>query len=803
MREVSVDRRSHGGGEIESWYLRERVARLIKGLGKFVDDLQFDEMYHCALVTSNVPHAFIRSIDPSRAYRLPGVKRVLTGKELPGMMNPLPMLADYSEMGLVWRRPIVYPLAVDKIRFAGEPVAAVVAKDRYTAHDAAELVEVDYERLPPVSSVEAALDENAPLLYPEWGENVQCRFEFKTPNFAEVFGTADRVIRMEWREARQSGFPIETRGCVAVYDKSSRRYQVFSSTQSPAMGRRVIAEALGVRTSDVTVYACDVGGGFGNKLNFSLETLACVLAKTCDRPVKLIETRYQSFIMGPHQRDVLWRVEAGVTNSGLLLAIKGRLYVDLGVEGTVRGCGAPSIIPASLSAVGAYRVKAVDIMASGVVTNKSFYDAYRGYGKDKGAKMIERLMNRIAIELGMTPEEVRFRNLIGKEELPYRQINGYVYDSGDYRSCLERALRLLDVEGWRRTREQLRLQGRYIGIGISLCLEPAGGAIPYSIYSGYEGARVRVSEDGVVEVYTNWIDIGQGSLYTIGKVVSDIIGVNISDVKVHTGSSDYIGLGPYSSRGASYSVSAIAKASKAVRERVLKIASHLLECRVEDLDVADSKVFVREDPTRAITLKELCKAVYFKGQQKTLSTELMNEALVPIDVTVSWFSPLTSKSLTTYTTVAYSADTCVVEVDTATGTVKILRYVSVHDSGKIIDHNVVEGQVIGGLAQAIGGALYEEVSYDELSNPLTTSFVDYLIPSAKELEFPIDLEYIETPSPYTELGAKGTGELPAYSGTVTVVNAIEDALGPFNVSVDSIPVKPQSVLRFLEHNIAL
>ncbi|MEM2044450.1 MAG: xanthine dehydrogenase family protein molybdopterin-binding subunit [Candidatus Caldarchaeum sp.] len=784
--------------QLEEWHFREKVGRLLKGLGQYVDDINPPNLLHCALVNSPYAHALIKSIDVSKALRLPGVKTVLTGRDLTNYMGPLSLMADYSEMGLVWRDPKAYPLAVDRVRFVGEPVAVVVAEDKYSAADAVEMVSVDYEPLPAVSDIMAALKPDAPLLYPEWGSNVQCRFRYSTPNVAEVFSAADRVVRVRWREARQSGFPLETRGVVATYDKAFNSYLVYSSTQSPTIGRHVIAKALQVPVGNVKVLAPDVGGGFGNKVNFTLEITACLLARLCGKPVKLVESRYQNIVMGPHQRDVMWEVEAAVKNTGELLGLKGKLYVDLGVEGNARGCGAPSVVPATLSSPGAYKLKAVDIETTGIVTNKSFYDAYRGYGKDKGAKMIERVVDRVAAELGLPPEQVRYMNFIQRHEFPYSQITGYVYDSGDYEACLSKALQTLGLAEWRSRQAELRRKNEYLGIGMSLTLEPAGGAIAYSIYSGYESARLRVSEDGTVEVYSGWTDIGQGSVPTMAQITSEVLGVALSDVKVYTGSSDYMGLGPYASRGIIYGGGVVVKAAKAMRDRILKIAGNMLECRPEDLEIQDSEIYVKDDRSRKITLKQLCRAVYFKGQQKTLSTELMKEGLVPLDVTVSWFSPLTAEKFTTYTTVAASADACVVRVDPETGEVRILEYVTVHDCGKVINHKIVEGQVYGGLAQAIGACLYEEVVYDENAAPLTSSFMDYLIPTTKEMAFPIRNDHVETPSPFTELGGKGTGEASVYSGAITVANAVEDALKPFGVVVDYIPITPERVRRWLK-----
>jgi carbon-monoxide dehydrogenase large subunit len=782
---------------VDNWHLKERVGRLVRGEGRYLDDIKMSNMLYCCLVNSPYSHAIIKSVDVSKALKIPGVKYVLTGKMLTQLMNPLPALADFSET-MVWRNPSTYPLAVDRVRFYGEPVAAVVAEDRYTAQDACDNIEVGYQPLQPVVTIEDALKPDAPLLYPEWGSNIQAVFKYKSGNVENAFAYADKIVEFEFKEARQSGFPLEPRGVIAFYDKYQNTYTVYSSTQSPTLGRWVIAKSLNIPEGNVKVFAPDVGGGFGNKVNFTLDILACVLSKQCNSPVKLVENRYQNIVMGPHQRDVYWKVKAAVSSTGIIHALKATLYVDLGVEGNVRGVGAPSIIPAALSCVGAYKIGAVDVEANGVVTNKSFYDAYRGYGKDKGAKMIERLMDVVARKIGLSPEEIRMRNFIQPSEFPYTQITGYIYDSGNYPQLLKKAAELIKIEEWRKKKTEFRAKGRYIGIGISLTLEPAGGAIANTIYTGYESVRARISEDGTVEVYSGWMDIGQGSVATMAQITSEMLGVRLEDVKVYTGSSDYMGSGPWASRGAVYSASAIVKAMKLLREKLVKIGAHIFECRAEDIEISDSQIYVKDNPDKKITLKQLCHMLYFKGQQRVLNTELMKEGVVPLDVTVTWFSPLTAEKKVTYTTVSASADACVVEVDPETGRVNIIEYVSVHDCGKIINHKIVEGQVFGGLAQAIGSALYEEVVYDKNGVALTSSFMDYHIPSSLEMNFPIKTDYMESPSPFTELGSKGVGEAPSYSGTVTVANAVEDALEPFNVTVDSVPITPWKVLSWIK-----
>ena len=645
------------------------------------------------------------------------------------------------------------------------------------------------------------MKQSSILIYEDWGDNIQAHLNFKFGNIEAAFSKADRIIKVSWKEARQSGFPIEPRGSVAYFNPYEKSLTVWSSTQSPSLGQLYISKALGLPTNKVKVLVPNVGGGFGNKLHWWFDLIPCLLSIRTGKPVKFIETRRQNFLSQPHQRDVIWQAEAAVKNNGKILGVKAKLIVDLGVEGTNRGSGAPSLIPASLSIPNAYKLEALEVETFGVVTNKSFYCAYRGYGKDKGIKLMERIMQKISIELNLKPEEVRFINFINSNEFPYRQISGYIYDSGNYHETLKKALEIANVSEWRKKQEELRKEGRYIGIGISFCVEPAGVAIPYAIYSGYESARVSINTDGHVEVYSNLIDIGQGSIVTLAQVAAETLGVPIDWIKVITGSSDYKGTGSYSSRGAVYGVGAVIKASSILKDRLKRIMAHIWEVRPEDIDIKDGELILKPLPSKRMKLDELTYKLYhFPGQHRILSEDLIKEGLVPLDVTVSWFSPVTAKYPTaTYTTVSCSADVAIVEVDVETGGVKVINYYTVHDAGKVINHKIVEGQIIGGIAQGLGAALYEEILYSKDGSLLTTSFLDYAIPSATEM-FNVEIDHLETSSPFTELGSKGMAEGPAYSSIVTIVNAVEDALKPFDVNINDIPIKLEKIFNLIRKN---
>jgi carbon-monoxide dehydrogenase large subunit len=785
--------------EIKKWRLKERDYKLITGHGIYVNDIKLPGMLYCNVISSPYAHARIKKIDYSKALSLKGVAAIITGEDLKKIMNPLLTQADYKPFGWHWRTVVAYPLAVDKVRYMGEPVVAIAAENEYLAFDAAELIEIEYEPLKPIVDPIEALNDKSNLLYEEWGDNIQVHLNFKFGNVEEVFKKADKILEIKWQEARQSGFPLEPRGCVAYYNPYEDTLTVWSSTQSTSILQMIISKALNLPTSRVKVYAPNVGGGFGNKFHWWFDLIACALSiKTC-RPIKFIETRRQNFLSQPHQRDVIWGAEAAVRKDGKILGIKAKLIVDLGVEGTNRGSGAPSLIPACLSIPNAYKLEALEVEAFGVVTNKSFYCAYRGYGKDKGIKLMERIIQRISLELGIPPEEVRFRNFIQPNEFPYKQISGYIYDSGNYPEVLKRVLKLANIEEWRKRQEELRKEGKYIGIGIAFCVEPAGVANPYSIYSGYESARVAINTDGEVEVYTSIIDIGQGISASIAKIVSETLGVPINYVKVISGLSDYKGTGTYSSRGAVYGISAVVKAAKIMKDRLKRIMGDIWKIKPEMIEIENGELYPKSLPSKRINLRELAYMLYhFPAQHRLLSENLIKEGVVPLDVVVSWFSPLTAMHPTVpYTTMSYSADVAIVNVDIETGEVKLLKYYTVHDAGRIISEEIVNGQIIGGIAQGLGAALYEELVYDKNGSLLTTSYFDYIMPSAVEM-VNVEIEHFMTPSPFTEIGSKGMAEEPIYSSAAAIANAVEDALSPFGIIIDKIPIKSEDLFKKLK-----
>ena len=774
----------------------KRERRLVSGEGFYVDDIELPNMAHCIFVGSSYAHAKIKSIDVSRALRLNGVLTIITGKEVVGIMDPLPATSDYGAIGWHWRIPEVYPLAVDRIRYQGEPVAAIIAESPVIALDAADLIDIECEPLPPVVNVSEAMQPSSPLVYEEWEDNIQVHKEFNFGDVDAVFKEADRILKVSWHENRVSAFPIEARGCIASYDRMTGMLNMWSSTQSPFLGQQYISRVLRLPTSKVRIIAADVGGGFGNKLNWWKDTVVGLGSIVTGRPVKWVESKRELFLTGPHNRDVTWDGEVAVKDDGSILGVKAKFVKDLGVEGTNRGSAAMGIVPACCAVPNAYRLKGLKIDAYGVVTNKSTYGAYRGYGKDKGIKFMERIMQVVSRELNIKPEQIRLKNFIQPHEFPYKQISGYVYDSGDYPAVLRNALKLGEVDLWREKQRQARKQGKYIGVGVAFTVEPAGVAAPHCIYSGLTQARVRITSDGLVEVESDQTEIGQGSDITRAKVVANILGVKIDDIEVKRGTSDMPG-GVYSSRGAVYPMSALARAAKELKARLIKLAGHFLNEEPAHIDIMDGVFHSRKEPTRRMTLKELADCAYFHPGPRALPQDMQAKHEILLDVSTSWFSPNTAQNPTsTYTTYCSGADIAVVDVDVETGGVSILKYAQVHDAGTLLDKDVVEGQILGGIVQGIGEALSEELIYNINGELLSDSYADYVMPTAQDSP-DIVVGHVETPSPFTELGSKGMGEAPIIGSKVAIINAIEDALSPFKIRVAESPATRERVRRWI------
>lgn len=776
---------------------RREDPRLLTGRGRFTDDIDLPGMLYAAVLRSPYPHARIKSIDTSAAEELPGMIAVLTGQEAAEFSDPLPPTIE-----IAMKLCTAYSIAVDKVRYVGEPVAAVAATDRYIAEDAVELIDVEYEPLEPVMSIEAALAEDAPLLYEEWGDNRQLEWGFENGDLEGAFARADQVIKDRIPHHRYTGTPMEARAALADYDPVTGELTVWASTQAPHQFRTLLAQTVRIPEQKIQIIAPDVGGAFGNKLQIDAEVIPCLLSIRTGRPVKWTETRTENLLSGVHSRDYYFDMEIAVKNDGTILGVRTKLLGDQGCDGTNRSSGSGALLVGAAYVPGPYRLENYSIEVLGVVTNKAPYGAYRGYGKDIANYGMERIVEKVAHELNISPVEVRMRNFIQPDEFPYHTVSGPIYDSGDYPECMRQALELVDYDKLRQQQQELRKQGRYLGIGISAMLEPSGAAVPNCIFNGYEAAIVRVSPEGGVSLLTSLQNIGQGIETTLAQVVADELGVTPDDVKVIYGDTDTIpyGLGPWSSRGATYCVSVALLAARQVREKILNIAANLLESRPEDLDIENSNIFVKEMPDQSISLRDLSETVHYWPGPYGVVPEGQDPALEGIHYwtgpIVSW-EPDEQGRISLYTTHPSAVFIAVVEVDVQTGEVKLRRLAVAHDCGNLINPMIVDGQIHGGTVQGMAGALLEELKYDESGQLLTTDFVDYLVPTAADMP-PIDITHIVSPSPFTPAGTKGMGEGGAIGPPAAVANAVEDALAPLGVKVKDLPITPEKVLGWVE-----
>jgi carbon-monoxide dehydrogenase large subunit len=763
--------------------LRREDAELLTGRGRFIGDLGRPGMVHAVFLRSPYPHARILSIDTSRALALPGVHAVLTGADLPANLGAQPNTHLFGE-----RETPYFALARERVRYAGEPVAVIVADSQYLAEDARDEVLVDWEPLPSVGDADRALAEDAPLVYDDrdWPDNVAATFEQEMGDVDRAFDEADVVVSERYRIGRQFGCSLETRGVLAEWDENVGELTLWTSSQIVHITRDLLAAVLGLPEHRIRVLVPRMGGGFGAKFHFYPEETAVALAaRATGRPVRWVEDRMESFLATVHAREQRVEISMAAREDGTITAVKGDLVGDMGAALHTVGYG-----PLWLTAVmitNVYEIPNARVRARAVVTNKTPLGSFRGWGQPQANFVVERTVDRLARELAMDRADLRRRNFIPPERLPRKSLH-HTLDSGDYPRCLDRALELLDERGWRERQRELREQGRHVGIGISFYTENsalgpsrmlnAGGVQQ----GGYDIARVRVEPGGEVTLYTGLCEMGQGVTNALAQVCADNLGVHPDQIKVVTGDSSqvpYTGYGTGASRGAAVGGAAVMRASRKVREKAMRIAGHMLEANPDDLEAEDGRIFVRGTPTAAVTMADVGRAAYLRAIELPEGEDPGLEAIEAFDPPqFAW---------------PYGANIAVVEVDVETGEVSFLDYLYVHDCGTIVNPLIVEGQIMGAVAQGIGGALFESLPYDEEGQPLFGTFMDYVLPTAAELPRLV-MEHQHTPSPNIPGGMKGVGEAGTIGSPAAVVAAIEDALAPYDVRINETPVTPSTIL---------
>ncbi len=755
--------------------------RLLAGRGAFLDDLELPRMLEGAVLRSPYAHARIVSIDASAARELPGVFDVLTGAELAELVAPQPIIYRL----IPDQRPTdALAMATDRVRWVGQPVAAVVATDRYVAEDALALIAVDYEPLPVVPDLERALAPDAPTLYDDWPDNVLGTIGYANGDVDAAIAEADAVVHERLKLARIAGMPLETRGCVATWDAYSDELDIWMSTQSPNLARDLLGETLRIPIHKIRVRVPDVGGGFGNKFDFyGEEIVAAVLSRRTGRPVKLIEDRLESFTATAQSREVEIDVTLAAKADGTIVGMKAEVFGVLGgAMGTV-GVGPTWLTTTMLT--GPYRIPNVDVKLTAVVTNRAPMGSYRGWGQPEANFAYERMIELVAGKLGLDRNDVRRRNFPGPDEFPFLTGVVFAYDSGRYADCLDLCLDAVRERGWEEQQVRARVEGRTLGVGYAFHVEATAFG-PSRIlnlvglqHSGFDEAVVRMDSTGRVTALTGQAAMGQGVHTALAQITAQTMGVALEDVTVVSGDTNtcpYTGYGTGASRGAAMGGGTLMKAAEQLRAKVLRIAAHMLEAAPEDLEIEAGRVHVRGVPGRAVTFAEIGDAAYRRLNEKLPEGEdpTLEERHVFDPENLAW---------------SYGCTAALVEIDRETGVVRVADYVVSHDCGTVINPTIVDGQIHGGAAQGIGEALYEELVYDEEAQLTTSTFMDYCIPTFGELPR-FTLRHQETPAPHIPGGMKGMGEAGTIGAPAAIANAIDDALSDLEITTTSLPVTP-------------
>jgi len=765
-----------------SRYFGERVlrledTRLLTGRALFVDDVQLPGMLHVAFLRSDEAHARITRIDVTAARTRPGVIAVYTAADLGDYWRPGPLLVPPPPIqGLVFNTATQVPLAKDKVRHAGEPLAMVVAESRYVAEDALEDIQVDLEPLPAVTELEAALAEGAPLVHEQFGSNLAAQVRQTKGDYAAARATAHTIVTRRFHYDRGASAAIENRAVAAQWDARAEELTIWDTTQAPIPIRNGLAPMLGLRESQVRVIAPFIGGGFGPKIMmyYPEEVLVPWAAMRLQRPVKWTEDRRENFYATTQERGQLHDAELAVAKDGTILGVRDRFLHDTGAYDPY-GLTVP--INSQCTLLGPYVVPNYESEFTSVFTTKPIVTPVRGAGRQHGVFVMERLLDFAARELGIDRVEIRRRNLIPRDAFPYdheilfQDFRPLVYDSGDYQAALDKAV---EVSGYarfiREEQPRLRREGKHIGLGVVSYIEGTG-------IGPYEGARVTIEPSGTVRLATGVGTQGQGHFTTFAQIVADVLGVTPDAVQVTTGDTREFswGSGTFASRGAVVAGSACHAAALKVRDRILAVAAPLLGVPGDELEISGGQVRVRGATDRAIGLGELARKANPLRGAVTPGTEPGLEA-------TAYFGPDRGNT-------ANGVHAIFVEVDPETAAVTILRYVVVHDCGTVINPLVVEAQVQGGVAHGIGNSFYEQLSFDENGQLLNASFMDYLLPTALDVPM-VEMAHLETPSPLNPLGTKGVGEAGAIPTAAAFAQAIEDALPDSGLEITEMPLSP-------------
>ncbi|MGD9883508.1 MAG: xanthine dehydrogenase family protein molybdopterin-binding subunit [Reyranella sp.] len=782
-RPTDVARPRHVGAPI----LRTEDPRLLTGNGQFTADRNAVRMLHVAFRRSDRPHARIVRVDVERAITGAGVVAVYRAEDLAGECKPV---IPYSRMPNYYATPIM-PLATGKVRYVGEAVAAIVAETRYEAEDALELIDIEYEPLGAAADVEANLSADAPLLHDEAGTNVLVAREFRKGGAEADLAAAHVRVRDRFRMTRKAPLALEPRSCSAEFDARSEAVTLYTASNIPGIVRDAISDALDLPGSRFRVVAPDVGGSFGSKGSlYPEEILLCFAARKLRRSLKWTADRFEDIASSSQAFSEIVDAEMGFDENGVAVALQADVIGDVGAYSIYPWTSGLEPVQVVSFLPGPYRIPSYRGAVRGVATSKPPTGPYRGVGRPISAFVTERLMDMGARALGIDPLEIRRRNLVREEEFPYRIASGIIWDKTGFQECLEAAAEVADYQDLRRQQESARRDGRYLGLGLASYAELTGigsriaVAPGMPINTGSETAKIRIDSTGAITARFGVASHGQGLETTLAQIVADDLGARFEDIKVIQGDSGEVPMstGTYASRSAVLGGGAAKHASLALRDKIKRVASHLLEASAADIDVVAGKATVT-GTDRAVSFRQIAKAVY--SDMRTLPVEAREE----LEASYT-YDPING-------TTAGATHLAFVEVDLATCLVKILKYVVAEDCGRIINPMIVDGQVHGGVVQGIGAALYEELVYDDNGQLLTASLADYVIPSAVEAPA-MDVVHVESASAAAG-GFRGMGEGGTIGAPAAIANAISDALSPLGIGVSTLPATPERIFRLIQN----
>ncbi len=767
---------------------RREDPRLIQGRGTYVDDLKITGMRHMAFKRSDIAHGKITSIDTTAAAAMDGVDAVYTGADIAKILAPMPI-------GTPFPSPPHYAVAVDTVRYAGEPVAVVIASDRYVARDAADAITVTYDQLPAVVDPELAMTGKPTVIHPDFPNNLAVALVPSGTGVAadlssvdntavdKAFADAEVVISQRMMNHRLVPNAMEPRGVLAHWEPGKDAMTIWSSTQNPHILKTMIAAMNGIGQHQVRAIAPEVGGGFGAKINiYAEEYVASVVSKLLGLPIKWIEDRSEAFVATTHGRDIIGYIDIAAKKDGKVLGLKMRLIADIGAYNMLLTAAIPTLT--MLMANGTYDIPAIRTTLTEVFTNKTPTDAYRGAGRPEATYFVERAMDMLAKELNMDPAELRRRNFIPADKFPYQTQMGAVYDSGNYQACLDAALKAANWEGLKAERDQARAQGRLVGLGLAFYVEVCGLGPSSSLPTGgWEHGQVTVERDGRITATTGASPHGQGNETTFAQMLADQFGIPLEHVTILHGDTAIAkqGIGTFGSRSQAVAGTALHLAGTKVKTKMAQFAAALLEANVNDIVFENGNIGVKGAPASAKPFAAVAGYAYVPvplpaGMEPGLSDE-------------AFFEPANN-------TYPFGCHISMLEIDRETGEPKLLKMVAVDDAGNLINPLIVEGQIHGGLAQGIGQAMIEEAVYNDEGQLLTGSFMDYALPRATD--FPrFELSATVTPTPVNPLGAKGVGEAGTLGSTPSIVSAAVDALSPLGVKHIDMMLRPEKLWRLI------